>query len=94
VCRAGFEERSKGAAREITTNQQDRRTDLEVCKAWLFVVLYFPQVGHYPRTRAQINNNKHLTVLVFPSGFFRGFYPEISCAMCLVSVFASAVMFG
>jgi hypothetical protein len=37
---AGAEERSKGAAREIAANQQDQRTDLEVCKAWLFVVLY------------------------------------------------------
>jgi hypothetical protein len=61
VCkgRGRVEERSKGAAREIEANQQDRRTDLEVCKAWLFVVLYFPQVGHYHRTGAQINNNKH-----------------------------------
>jgi hypothetical protein len=40
VCRAGAEERSKGEAREITANQQDRRTDLEVCRAWLSVVLY------------------------------------------------------
>jgi hypothetical protein len=40
VCRAGAEERSKGAAREIATNQQDRRTDLEVCRAWLSTVLY------------------------------------------------------
>jgi hypothetical protein len=71
VCRARFEERSKGATREITTNQQDRRTDLEVCKAWLFADLYFPQVGHYPKTGAQINNNKHLTILVFLfSGYF------------------------
>jgi hypothetical protein len=45
VCRAGFEERSKGAAREIAANQQDRRTDLEVCKAWLFVVLYYSSGG-------------------------------------------------
>jgi hypothetical protein len=40
VCRAGAEERSKGAAREITANRQDRRTDLEVCRAWLSAVLY------------------------------------------------------
>jgi hypothetical protein len=40
VCRAGAKERSKGATREIATNQQDQRTDLEVCRAWLFVVLY------------------------------------------------------
>jgi hypothetical protein len=33
VCRAGFEERSKWVAREIAANQQDRRIDLEVCKA-------------------------------------------------------------
>jgi hypothetical protein len=46
VCRARFEEMSKGATREIAANQQDRRTDLEVCKAWLFVDLYFPRGGH------------------------------------------------
>jgi hypothetical protein len=40
VCREGFEERRKGEAREITVNQQDRRIDLEVCRAWLFVDLY------------------------------------------------------
>jgi hypothetical protein len=40
VCRAGVEERSKGATREIITNQQDQRTDLEVCRAWLSAVLY------------------------------------------------------
>jgi hypothetical protein len=93
VCRAGFEERSKGAAREIAANQQDRRTDLEVCRAWLFAVLYFPQVGHYPRTGAQINNNKHLTVLVFPSGFSRGFYPEIFMCNVFGFSFCFCVMF-
>jgi hypothetical protein len=71
VCREGLEERSKGATREITTNHTDRRIDLDVCKAWLFVVLYFCQVDHYPRMGAQIYNNKHLTVLVFPLGFFQ-----------------------
>jgi hypothetical protein len=40
VCREGAEERSKGAAWEITSNQQDQRIDLEVCKAWLFAILY------------------------------------------------------
>jgi hypothetical protein len=70
VCRVGFEERSKGAAREIIANQQYRRIYLEVCRTWLFVLLSFPQVGHYPRTRAQINNNnKGLILSVFPSGF-------------------------
>jgi hypothetical protein len=37
---AWAEEKSEGAAREITTNQQDQRFDLEVCRAWLFVALY------------------------------------------------------
>jgi hypothetical protein len=40
VCREGFEERRKGAAREIAVNQQDQRIGLEVCRAWLFVDLY------------------------------------------------------
>jgi hypothetical protein len=38
---AAAEERRKGAAREIAANQQDRRTNLEVCKARLFVALYY-----------------------------------------------------
>jgi hypothetical protein len=40
LCREGFEERRKGAIREITLNQQDRRNDLEVCRAWIFVDSY------------------------------------------------------
>jgi hypothetical protein len=43
VCREGFEERSKGEARDIV-NQQDRRTDLEV-GAWIFVALYYSSGG-------------------------------------------------
>jgi hypothetical protein len=40
VCREGFEERRKWAPREIADNQQERRIDLEVCRAWPFIDLY------------------------------------------------------
>jgi hypothetical protein len=87
VCRAGAEERSKGAAREIATNQQDRRTDLEVCRAWTICCFVFLRWDHYPRKGAQINNNKSHRI-GFPFGVFPGvIYLEISCAMCVVSFY-------
>jgi hypothetical protein len=74
---AGVEERSKGAAREIAANQQDRRIDIEFCKAWLFANLYFPQVGHYPKKGAHdFILIKSTQVLVCPWGFFQGFLPK------------------
>jgi hypothetical protein len=36
LCRVGFEERSKEAAREITVNQRYQRIDLEICRACIF----------------------------------------------------------
>jgi hypothetical protein len=80
---AGAEERSKGAAREIAANQQDRRTDLEVCRAWLFVALYFPQMGHYPRTGAQDFINKINSGVGFPFGVFPGVFTQKSCVQCV-----------
>jgi hypothetical protein len=87
VCRAGFKERSKGAAREIAANQQDRRTDLEVCRAWLFADCIFLRWAIIPG-QSQINNNKQSHSTGFPFGVFPGvIYPKISCAMCMVSLF-------
>jgi hypothetical protein len=89
VWREGAEDKRKGETREITTNQQDRRTNLEVFRACLSSILLYSSSGHFPRKEAQVNNNKsHRTS--FPFGFFSGvIYPKISCAMCMVSVYAS-----
>jgi hypothetical protein len=89
VWRAGAEDRSKGAAREIAANQQDRRTDLEVCRAWLSIVFVFLGWAIFPgwEPRIIIIN---LTDLVFPQGFFQGLFTQKSLVqMCLVSDFAS-----
>jgi hypothetical protein len=83
----GSRKGAKGKAREIAANQQDRRTDLEVCKAWLFVVFVFSSGGPLSQDgspRLILINQQYWFSL---RGFSRGFYPEISCAMCLVSSF-------
>jgi hypothetical protein len=77
------EERCKGAAREIATR-------------WARLLLHcIPLMGHYPRMGAQdlilIKSNKDL---VFPSRFFQGCLPKISCAMCLVYVFYASAKFS
>jgi hypothetical protein len=70
VWREGAEDRTKGAVREIKTNQQDRRNDLEVCRAWISIVFVFLNWVIFPgwEPRIIIIN---LTKLVFPSGFFQ-----------------------
>jgi hypothetical protein len=40
VCKVGFKERNKATVRGIIVNQEDRRTDLEVCRDWIFVDMY------------------------------------------------------
>jgi hypothetical protein len=55
-------------------------------KLGYFVDLYFPQVGHYPMTEAQILSNKFNKVLVFPWGFFQGYFTQkLTFTLCLVS---------
>jgi hypothetical protein len=65
----GAEDRSKGAAREIAANQHDRRTDLEVCRAWLSIVFVFLRWAIFPQQEPRIIII-NLTDLVFPSRFF------------------------
>jgi hypothetical protein len=84
----GVEERSKGAAREIAANQQDRRNDLEVCKAWLFAVSYYSSgwpLSHDESSRFYLIKSTRywFSLRVFPVVI----YPKISCAMCMVSLF-------
>jgi hypothetical protein len=69
VWREGSEDRCKGAARDIETNQQDRRTDLEVCRAWLYVAFVFLGWAIFPVWELKIIII-NLRELVFPSGFF------------------------
>jgi hypothetical protein len=83
VWRAGAEDKSKGAARDIAANQQDRRTDLDVCKAWLSVVFVFLRWAIIPGREPRINNNKsHRT------GFSFGVFPWViypkNCLQCVL----------
>jgi hypothetical protein len=83
----GSEDRSKGAAREIAANQQDRRIDLEVCRAWLSVVFVFLKWAIFPGREPRIIII-NLTELVFPSGFFQGLFTQKS----LCNVFGFVLM--
>jgi hypothetical protein len=65
-----WEERSKGAAREITAR-------------WARLLLHcIPLMGHYlKRWKPGILFNKINKIWFSLQGFSRGVYPEISCAM-------------
>jgi hypothetical protein len=71
VWRAGAEDKSKGAAREIAANQQDQRTNLEVSRAWLSIVFVFLRWAIFPRWEPKIIIIIiNITNPVFPQGFF------------------------
>jgi hypothetical protein len=70
----GGKNRNKGAAREIVTNQQDRRIDLEVCRAWLSAIFVFLGWAIIPGRESKLIII-NLTELIFPSGVFRGYLP-------------------
>jgi hypothetical protein len=86
VCKAGTKDRSKGATREIAPNQQDRRTDLVACRAWLSIVFVFLKWAIIPgrEPRLIIIN---LTEMVFPSGFFQGLFTQKSLVQCVWFLF-------
>jgi hypothetical protein len=72
----------QGAAREIVARW-----------ARLSTAVVFPQKGHYPRTGALILFNKIITDLVFPRGFFQGFYPKSRVQCVMVSVLIASADF-
>jgi hypothetical protein len=71
VWRERIEDRRKGAAMKIVSNQQDRRTDIEVCTTWLSVLFVFLKWVIFPSGEPRIITI-NLIELVFPLGFFHG----------------------
>jgi hypothetical protein len=92
VWRAGAKDRSKGAAREIAANQQDRRIDLEVCRAWLSVVFVFLRWAIFPGREPKIIII-NLTDLVFPSRFFQGLFTRNILCKCVWFLFNASAEF-